>query len=128
ILCLQETKAHQHQSEEDLPEYKEYWNSAVKKGYGGTAIFTKEKALSVSCNIPTPIAKRYNLIADSYWDPNAEGRLTVAEFPQFYVVSVYTPKAKDDLSRIPLRKNQWDPAFLAYMQELQKTKPVIFGG
>jgi len=127
ILCLQETKAEEHQSEVDLPDYQEYWNSAEKKGYSGTAIFAKEKPLSVVLNIPEKIAKKYNL-KDKYGDPNNEGRVVAAEFKDFYVVSVYTPNAKDGLSRIPLRHKQWDPAFLEYMKSLEKKKPVIFCG
>ena len=128
ILCLQETKAEQHQSPVDLPDYEEYWNSAVKKGYSGTAIFTKEKPLSVVLGLPETIAKKFGLIADTYGDPQAEGRVITAEFENFYVVTVYTPNAKDDLGRIPLRHKQWDPAFLAYCKSLEKKKPVIFCG
>ncbi|HEV7424135.1 MAG TPA: exodeoxyribonuclease III [Candidatus Paceibacterota bacterium] len=136
ILCLQETKAEQHQSEVDLPDYEEYWNSATKKGYSGTAIFTKQKPLSVVLGIPEKIAKKYGLVSDKYGDPNMEGRVITLEFKEFYVVSVYTPNAKDDLSRIPLRHKQWDPTFLEYMKELEKNgstssprgKPVIFCG
>ena len=127
ILCLQETKAEQHQSEVDLPEYEEYWNSAVKKGYSGTAVFTKQKPISVTLNFPESILKKYHL-ADIYGDPNAEGRITVLEFKKFYIASVYTPNSKDDLTRIPLRHKGWDPAFLEYMQILEKKKPVIFCG
>lgn len=128
ILCLQETKAEQHQSVIDLPEYEEYWNSAVKKGYSGTAIFTKEKPISVANGIPEAIAKKFGLTADKYGDPTTEGRVISAEYPDFYVVTVYTPNAKDDLSRIPLREKHWDPAFLAYCKFLEKKKPVIFCG
>ncbi len=138
ILCLQETKAQEHQSEVDLPDYEEYWNSAEKKGYSGTAIFTKEKPLSVLNNLPEAIAKKYNPegkstssgagLKDKYGDSNTEGRVIAAEFKNFFVVSVYTPNAKDDLSRLTLRHKQWDPAFLEYMKELEKTKPVIFCG
>lgn len=128
ILCLQETKALQHQNEMDLPNYTEYWNSAEKKGYSGTAIFTKEKPISVTLTWPETIAKKYKLTKDGYGDVTKEGRLVVAEFKSFYVVSVYTPNAKDDLSRISLRHKQWDPAFLEYMKELEKNKPVIFCG
>lgn len=128
ILCLQETKAQQHQSEVDLPEYEEYWNSAIRKGYSGTAIFTRETPLSVALNIPEKIAKKYGLVEDAYGNPNTEGRVLVAEFEDLYVATVYTPNSKDDLSRIPLRHKQWDPAFLAYMKELNKKKPVIFCG
>ncbi len=128
VLCLQETKAHQHQSEVDLPDYEEYWNSATRPGYSGTAIFTKVKPLSVVLDIPAAIAKKYKLADDGYGDPNAEGRVTALEFPEFYIVTVYTPNAKDDLSRISLRHKHWDPAFLAYMLQLEKKKPVIFCG
>jgi exodeoxyribonuclease-3 len=128
ILCLQETKAEQHQSEVDLPDYEEYWNSASRKGYSGTAIFTKEKPISVVFDLPEKIAKKYKIKDDGYGDPNKEGRVIVAEYKNFYIANVYTPNAKDDLSRIPLRHKSWDPAFLAYMKELEKNKPVIFCG
>ncbi|MBP6859796.1 MAG: exodeoxyribonuclease III [Candidatus Magasanikbacteria bacterium] len=128
ILCLQETKAKQHQSEVDLPDYEEYWNSAERPGYSGTAIFTKIKPISVVLGIPEDIAKKYKLVSDKYGDANAEGRVTVLEFKKFYVVTVYTPNAKEDLSRIPLRHKQWDPAFLEYMCQLEKKKPVVFCG
>ena len=128
ILCLQETKAERGQVTIDLPQYTEYWNSATKKGYSGTAIFTKTKPINVINGLPESIIKKYGLVADDYGDPNSEGRVIAAEFEKFYVVSVYTPNAKDDLSRIPLRHKQWDPAFLAYCKELEKKKPVIFCG
>ncbi len=129
IICLQETKAEQHQSEVDLPEYEEYWNSSSgKKGYSGTAIFTRAVPISVMLDIPAKIAKKFKLVADKYGDANAEGRVIAAEFEKFFVVTVYTPNAKDDLSRIPLRHKVWDKAFLAYMKELEKHKPVIFCG
>jgi exodeoxyribonuclease-3 len=130
ILCLQETKAEQHQSEVDLKEYEEYWNSATKKGYSGTAIFIHKslgKPLSITLNIPEKFLKKYKL-ADKYSDPNTEGRVIAAEYKDFYVVTVYTPNAKDDLSRIPLRHKNWDPAFLEYVKDLDKKKPVIFCG
>lgn len=128
ILCLQETKAEQHQSEVDLPDYEEYWNSATKKGYSGTAIFIKEKPEAVLLGFPDTIVKRYGLAGDGYGDPNAEGRVIAAEFKEFFVVNVYTPNAKDDLSRVNLRHKHWDPAFLAWCQELETEKPVIFCG
>ncbi len=127
ILCLQETKAEQHQSVIDLPDYEEYWNSATKKGYSGTAIFSKQKPISIILNFPEHIVKKYKL-SDKYGDPNTEGRIVAAEFKNYYVVSVYTPNAKDDLSRIPLRHKQWDPAFLEFVKELENKKPVIFCG
>lgn len=128
IICLQETKAIQGQAEIDLAGYEEYWNSADKKGYSGTAIFTKIKPLAVINGLPEKIAEKYGLKPDSYGDPRTEGRVIAAEFEDFYLVTVYTPNAKDDLTRIPLRHEQWDPAFLAYCVELDKKKPVIFCG
>lgn len=128
VLCLQETKAQQAQSEVDLPDYEEYWNSATRPGYSGTAIFSKEKPLAVFNGLPEKIAKKFGVTDDGYGNPNEEGRVVAAEFKKCFVVSVYTPNSKDDLSRIPLRHKQWDPAFLAYMKELEKTKPVIFCG
>lgn len=128
IICLQETKAEQHQSPIDLPEYEEYWNSASRKGYSGTAIFTKEKPLKVLYDIPAKIAQKFKLVGDKYGDANDEGRVIAIELAKFFVVTVYTPNAKDDLSRVPLRHKVWDRAFLAYMQMLEKAKPVIFCG
>ncbi len=128
ILCLQETKAEQNQSEVDLPDYEEYWNSADKKGYSGTAIFTKNKPLSIVNDFPLSISKKFRLSNDSYGDPNTEGRVIMAEYQKFYIVNVYTPNAKGDLSRLPLRFREWDPAFLNYCKELEKKKPLIFCG
>ena len=126
ILCIQETKASQEQIDVDLPEYEEYWCSAEKKGYSGTAIFSKIPPLEVINGLPENIVTKYQL-ADIYGDTTKEGRVIVAEFEGFYVATVYTPNAKDDLSRIPMRQ-QWDPAFLEYMTQLQSVKPVIFCG
>jgi len=128
IICLQETKAEQGQAELDLPDYEEYWNSASKKGYSGTAIFTKPKPISVALDLPEDIVKKYKLNGDHYGNPNQEGRVIAAEFPTLYIVTVYTPNAKPDLSRLELRYKHWDPAFLAYMKRLEKHKPVVFCG
>jgi exodeoxyribonuclease-3 len=129
ILCLQETKAEQHQSPIDLPEYEEFWSSSKnKKGYSGTAIFTKMTPNNVLFGMPEDIAKEYGLADDGYGDPNEEGRIVAADMHDFHVVSVYTPNAKDDLSRLTLRHKHWDPAFLAYMKRLEEEKPVIFCG
>lgn len=128
ILLLQETKAEEHQSEVDLPEYEEYWYSAEKKGYSGVALFTKEKPLSVAKGIPERIADKYGLKDDGYGDPTKEGRVICGEYKDFYVVGVYTPNAKEDLSRLVLRHESWDPSFLEYMKQLEKKKPVIFCG
>lgn len=128
VLCLQETKAERGQAEIDLPEYTECWNSAEKKGYSGTAIFSKTQPLSVTNGLPEDIIEKYKVTGDVYGDPNKEGRVITAEFEHFYVVTVYTPNAKDDLSRIPLRFTSWDPAFLAYCKALEQKKPVVFCG
>lgn len=126
ILCLQETKANHEQVEIDFPEYEEFWFSADKKGYSGTAIFTKASPEDVLYGLPQHIIEQYTL-EDTYGDTTKEGRVLTAEFPTFFVSTVYTPNAKDDLSRIPMRQ-AWDPAYLAYVQELRKQKPVIFCG
>lgn len=128
ILGLQETKAKQGQVEINLPIYKEYWNSAEKPGYSGTAIFTKIKPLNTYDGLPDSIVKEYNVSGDVYGDPNKEGRVITAEYNDFYFVTVYTPNAKDDLSRVELRHKQWDPAFLAYAKQLEQNKPVVFSG
>lgn len=128
IICLQETKAEQGQSEIDLSEYEEYWNSAEKKGYSGTAIFSKVKPVAVYNDIPEKFVKKYGPLKDKFGDPNKEGRVIAAEFEKWYVVNVYTPNAKDGLERLTLRHKKWDPAFLAYVSELNKKKPVLFCG
>ena len=128
ILCLQETKAERGQIEIELPNYREYWNSALKKGYSGTAIFCKQEPLAVINGFPTEFAKRFTFADELRRDSADEGRVISAEFAKFYVVTVYTPNAKDDLSRLALRFKHWDPAFLAYCKQLEKTKPVIFCG
>ncbi|HTR18559.1 MAG TPA: exodeoxyribonuclease III [Candidatus Paceibacterota bacterium] len=128
-VCLQETKAEQHQSEVDFSEYEEYWNSsASKKGYAGTAIFCRDPAESVIFEFPSNIAKKYQLGPDKFGNPNAEGRVMALETELFYLVNVYTPNSKPDLGRLMLRHKHWDPAFLAYCKELEQKKPVIFCG
>ena len=128
IICLQETKAKQGQVEIDLPQYEEYWNSADKAGYSGTAIFSKVKPLSIIIGFTDEIAAKYDLASDDYGDPTKEGRVISAEFDDFWVVTVYTPNSKGDLSRLGLRHRQWDPAFLEHIKELDKSKPVLFSG
>lgn len=127
ILCLQETKANRNQVEIDLPDYYEYWNSADKKGYSGTAIFSKTKPIQVINGFIEKNAQKYNFI-DKYGNPTKEGRVISAEFEKFWIVNVYTPNAKQDLSRIPLRYESWDKAFLNHVLELEKSKPVLFCG
>ncbi|MFT3929109.1 MAG: exodeoxyribonuclease III [Spongiibacteraceae bacterium] len=135
ILCLQETKAERGQVEIDLPDYCEYWNSAEKKGYSGTAIFSKRQPLAVIHGFSEDFldaaqhgTQRYDFVDDAARDATTEGRVIAAEYEKFYVVTVYTPNAKEDLSRLDLRHKHWDPAFLAYCKHLEKKKPVIFCG
>lgn len=125
ILCLQETKAQQGQAEIDLPEYEELWNSAEKKGYAGTAIFTKIKPISITYDIPGVLNGRFQ---DSFGNTLSEGRIIAAEFETFILVTVYTPNAKRGLERLVFRHKVWDPEFLTYIKTLEKKKPVVFCG
>jgi exodeoxyribonuclease-3 len=127
ILCIQETKARPEQVEMDLPGYQCFWSSASKPGYAGTAIFTKLNIISSSSNIPLEIASEFSL-SDKYGNLNDEGRVSTVEFDKFFVISVYTPNTKGDLSRLQIRTEGWDPAFLKYISSLEAIKPVIFMG
>ncbi len=119
ILALQETKAGAGHTDIDLPGYHQYWNSADRPGYSGTAILSKIPPLATSNGLPDALRTKYDMTGDNYGDPNTEGRILTAEFDHFYLVTVYTPNAKDDLSRIPLRRDHWDPAFLDYCKGLE---------
>ncbi len=123
-----ETKAKQGQADIDLPEYYEYWNSADRAGYSGTAIFSKIKPHTVTHGFSDEITEKYDLKNDPYGDPTQEGRVISAEFDDFWVVTVYTPNAKGDNSRLGLRHKKWDPAFLDHVKELEAQKPVLFCG
>jgi exodeoxyribonuclease-3 len=128
IICLQEIKAKPDQFELAPDGYSTFWYPAEKPGYSGTAILSKLKPLQVINGFPEDIIKKFKVSGDTYGDPNKEGRVIAAEFDKFWVVTVYTPNAKNDLSRIPLRQKHWDPAFLAYCQQLETSKPVVFCG
>lgn len=128
VLCLQETKASRDQFEIDLPNYHEHFFSAVKKGYSGTAIFSKQKAIRYIDGFPEDIIEKYEVHGDTYGNPNDEGRVIAAEFEKFWVVTAYTPNSKGDLSRLDLRYNHWDPAMIAYLSQLETTKPVLYSG
>ena len=127
ILCLQETKAEQGQSPVDLPAYEEYWHSAEKKGYSGTAIFTKVKPISVKKGFSEEILKKYNF-ADQFGDTSKEGRVLTLEFDDFFVTTVYTPNSKGGLERLEMREKVWGPAYQEHIKELQETKPVLACG
>lgn len=114
IFCLQETKLQKGQIDLDLPGYQQYWNYAEKKGYSGTAIFTKEEPLSVS----------YGMGIDVH---DHEGRIITLEFEKFYMITVYTPNSQDELRRLDYRM-QWEDDFLSFLKNLEKNKPVIVCG
>lgn len=114
VICLQETKMERGQADIDLPGYHEYWNSAVKKGYSGTAVFTKEEPLNVT----------YGMGIE---DHDQEGRMITAEFPGYFLVNVYTPNSKRELLRLGYRMG-WEDDFKAYVTGLAKAKPVVICG
>lgn len=112
IIGIQETKMQPGQAEVDLPEYEEHFNSAIRKGYSGTAVFSKHKPINVTHN---------------FGEYDDEGRTIVCEFEDFYFVTVYTPNSKSELERLDYRMD-WEDAFKEYMLELDKKKPVIICG
>lgn len=114
IFCLQETKLQAGQIGLDLPGYHQYWNYAEKKGYSGTAIFTKKQPLSV----------RYGLGIEAH---DHEGRVITLEFEDFFFLTVYTPNSQDGLVRLPYRMT-WEDDFLRYLKSLEQEKPVVFCG
>ena len=114
FFCLQETKLQAGQIALDLPGYEQFWNYAEKKGYSGTAIFAKSAPLSVTCGVGVP-------------ELDTEGRLITLEYPEFYLLTCYTPNAQRELARIDHRLS-WDEAFRNYLQELDQKKPVIVCG
>jgi len=114
IFCVQETKLQEGQIEMDLPGYHQYWNYAEKKGYSGTAIFSKKEALSA----------KYGIGIEEH---DHEGRVITLEFDDFYFVTVYTPNSQDELKRLDYRM-KWEDDFLAYLKGLEEHKPVIYAG
>lgn len=114
VVCLQETKLQPHQIELELPGYTQFWNSAEKKGYSGTALFTRVEPLNVRCGIGVP-------------EHDGEGRVITAEYGDFFLVCCYTPNAQRGLTRLDYRM-RWEEAFRAYLLELDRAKPVILCG
>ena len=114
IFCMQETKLQPGQIEMDLPDYYQYWNYAQKKGYSGTAVFSKREPVSVT----------YGIGIDEH---DHEGRVITLEFDNFYLVTVYTPNSQDELKRLHYRM-QWEVDFLSYLKKLEERKPVIYCG
>lgn len=114
IFCIQESKLQEGQIELDLPGYYAYWNYAEKKGYSGTAVFAKKEPLSVSYGMGLA-------------DHDKEGRIITLEYPEFYLVTVYTPNSQSELARLPYRM-QWEDDFLRFLKKLEAAKPVVFCG
>lgn len=114
IFCLQETKLQEGQIELDLPGYHQYWNYAEKKGYSGTAIFTRQEPLSVFYGMGIP-------------EHDKEGRVITLEFNDFYLITCYTPNSQNELARLSYRM-EWEDDFLTYLDDLKEKKPVIFCG
>ena len=114
VFCLQETKMQPGQADLDLPGYAQYWNSAVRKGYSGTAVFTRIPPLSTAYGIGLP-------------EQDSEGRAITLEFEDFYLVTVYTPNAQRELTRLDYRM-EWEDAFRAYVKALDEKKPVVICG
>ena len=114
IFCVQETKMQEGQLSLDLPGYHQYYNYAEKKGYSGTAVFTKKEPLSVSYGIGIE-------------EHDKEGRVITLEFEDFYFITIYTPNSQDGLKRLSYRM-EWEKAFLTYIKGLEEKKPVVFAG
>ena len=114
IFCVQETKLQEGQIQLDLEGYEQYWNYAEKKGYSGTAVFTKQ----------TPLSVRYGIGIEEH---DHEGRVITLEYEQFFFVTVYTPNSQSELARLDYRM-KWEDDFLAYIKTLEETKPVIYAG
>lgn len=114
IFCIQESKLQEGQIKLELEGYHQYWNYAVKKGYSGTAVFAKKEPLHVTCGMGIEMHDQ-------------EGRVITLEYPQFYLVTVYTPNSQNELARLDYRM-QWETDFLAYLKGLEQKKPVIFCG
>lgn len=114
IFCIQESKMQEGQLELEMPGYYQYWNYAEKKGYSGTAVFTKRKPVNVMLGIGME-------------EHDREGRVITLEFDEFYFITVYTPNSQNELARLPYRM-EWEDDFLAYVKELEKDKPVIYAG
>lgn len=114
IFCIQETKMQEGQLDLDLDGYEQYWNYAVKKGYSGTAVFTKER----------PLAVTYGMAIEEH---DQEGRVITLEYEDFYFVTVYTPNSQSELARLDYRMT-WEDDFLAYLKGLEEKKPVVFCG
>lgn len=114
FFCLQETKLQGGQIELDLPGYEQYWNYAEKKGYSGTAIFTKH----------TPLSVKYGIDVEEH---DHEGRVITLEYENFYMITVYVPNSQDGLARLDYRM-RWEDDFLAYIKKLEESKPVVYCG
>ncbi|QNM05191.1 exodeoxyribonuclease III [Qiania dongpingensis] len=114
VFCIQETKLQEGQIDLPAEGYRQYWNYAEKKGYSGTAVFTKEEPLSAAYGIGVP-------------EHDKEGRVITLEYPEYYLVTCYTPNSQNELARLPYRM-EWEDAFLSYLKKLEEKKPIVFCG
>ncbi|MCD2491700.1 exodeoxyribonuclease III [Lacrimispora sp. NSJ-141] len=114
VFCIQETKLQEGQIDLPAEGYHQYWNYAEKKGYSGTAVFTKEEPLSAAFGIGVP-------------EHDKEGRVITLEYPEYYLMTCYTPNSQNELARLPYRM-EWEDAFLSYLKKLEEKKPVVFCG
>lgn len=128
ILCLQETKAHKDQVEFDSPNYTEYWNSAERKGYAGTAIFVRNGIEVVRSFNNYEKYPDLTVSGDEFGEPLNEGRILTLELANLFVVTVYVPNSKNALERLGLREKEWDPTLTEYIRRLAKEKPVAICG
>lgn len=128
VLCLQETKAKKGQAEIDLTEYKEYWNSAKRPGYAGTAIFVKNEIEVLNQYDNFDKFSDLKVKEDAFGDPMNEGRILTLELEKVFVVTTYVPNSKNELERLKLREKEWDPMLKEYLKRLEKEKPVVVCG
>lgn len=128
ILCIQETKAKRDQVEVDFGDYIEYWNSAERPGYAGTAIFVRNGIKVLNEYHDFEKYPELKIEKDVFGDPLNEGRILTLEFKNYYVVTVYVPNSKRNLERLSLREKLWDPALKTYFKKLQEEKPIIVCG
>ena len=128
ILCIQETKAKRDQVEVDFGDYIEYWNSAKRPGYAGTAIFVRNNIKVLNEYRDFEKYPELKIEQDVFGDPLNEGRILTLEFKKYFIVTVYVPNSKRGLERLTLREKLWDPTLKKYLEKLQQEKPVIICG
>lgn len=128
VICLQETKADESQADCRLEGFEHHWHAATKKGYSGTAVFTRRAPRAVTMGLLPAAVAKHRLAEDGFGNADDEGRVITVEFDEFFLVTAYTPNAKGDLSRLESRHARWDPAFLQHVTTLRRKKPVAICG